>query len=163
MKNRRRKIMITLHVNGRHHRLDVDPETPLLWVLNEQLGLTGTKYSCGIAECGACTVLVDGRAELSCSIPVGMVAGQEITTIEGLQGHLADALRRAWLSEDVVQCGYCQPGQLMTAAALLQRNPDPDDDIISETMSGVLCRCGTYQGIRKAIHLAAKELQHAKG
>lgn len=155
--------MISLTVNGQHYQVDVAPETPLLWVLNEQLGLTGTKYSCGIEECGACTVLIDGRAALSCATPVRTVEGRDITTIEGLQGPEATALHRAWLSEDVAQCGYCQPGQLMTAAALLKRNPDPDDDAITEAMSGVLCRCGTYQGIRTAIHLAAKELNHEKG
>ena len=155
--------MINLTINGKRYTADVDPETPLLWVLNEQLGLTGTKYSCGIEVCGACTVLIDGRAELSCATPAGTVQGLEITTIEGLQGPEAAALQHAWLSEDVAQCGYCQPGQLMTAAALLKRNPDPDDDAISAAMSGVLCRCGTYQGIRTAIHLAAKELRHAKG
>jgi isoquinoline 1-oxidoreductase alpha subunit len=124
--SQRRKIMITLHVNNRFHRLVVDPETPLLWVLNEQLGLTGTKYGCGIEECGTCTILIDGRAELSCTTPVGSVEGQKIVTIEGLKGPLADTLRRAWLSEDVAQCGYCQPAQLMTAASLLRRTPDPD-------------------------------------
>jgi aerobic-type carbon monoxide dehydrogenase small subunit (CoxS/CutS family) len=153
--------MISIHVNGGLHRLNIDPEMPLLWVLNEHLGLTGTKYCCGIEECGACTVLIDDQAELSCVTPVGSVQGQKIVTIEGLQGPLADALRRAWLSEDVAQCGYCQPGQLMTAAALLMHNPDPDDDAISVAMSGVLCRCGTYQGIRNAIDLAAKEYRHA--
>lgn len=153
--------MINLQVNGRFHQLDVDPETPLLWVLNERLGLTGTKYCCGIEACGACTVLIDDRAELSCAIPVQSVEGKKIITIEGLQGPLAEALRRAWLSEDVAQCGYCQPGQLMTAAALLMQDPDPNDDAISAAMSGVLCRCGTYQGIRNAIRLAAKEYGHA--
>jgi aerobic-type carbon monoxide dehydrogenase small subunit (CoxS/CutS family) len=153
--------MLSLHVNGRRHQLAVDPETPLLWVLNEHLGLTGTKYCCGIEACGACTVLIDDLAELSCAIPAQSVEGQKIITIEGLQGPLADALRRAWLAEDVAQCGYCQPGQLMTAAALLKRDPDPDDDAISAAMSGVLCRCGTYQAIRNAIRLAAKEYRHA--
>lgn len=154
--------MVTLHVNGVVHNLDVDPETPLLWVLNESLGLTGTKFSCGIAECGACTVLINGQAELSCSIPIQDVAGDEIVTIEGLQGPLGDALCHAWIEQDVVQCGYCQPAQILTAAALLKSNPNPSDDVIDTEMSGVLCRCGTYQAIRKAIHLAAKEYRHAK-
>jgi isoquinoline 1-oxidoreductase subunit alpha len=154
--------MVTLHVNGVVHHLDVDPETPLLWVLNEQLGLTGTKFSCGIAECGACTVLINGRAELSCGIPVQDVAGDEIVTIEGLDGSLAEALRHAWIEADVVQCGYCQPAQILTAAALLKRHPDPGDDEIDSEMSGVLCRCGTYQAIRNAIHVADKEYQHGK-
>jgi aerobic-type carbon monoxide dehydrogenase small subunit (CoxS/CutS family) len=154
--------MISLRVNGKRHLLDVDPETPLLWVLTEHMGLTGTKFSCGIEECGACTVLIDDRAVLSCATPVAAVQGRKIVTIEGLQGPLAKALRKAWLEEDVAQCGYCQPGQIMTAAALLYRNPDPDNEAIDEAMSGVLCRCGTYQGIRKAIHLAAKEYRHAE-
>lgn len=154
--------MISLKVNGTIHNLNVDPETPLLWVLNEQLGLMGTKYSCGIGECGACTVFIDGEAELSCLVTAEDAQGLEIITIEGLKGPVADALRTAWLAEDVVQCGYCQPGQIMTAAALLNRNPDPDDDAIDAAMSGVLCRCGTYQSIRKAIHLAAREVRHAK-
>lgn len=154
--------MITLNVNGFLHNLDVDPETPLLWVLNEQLGLTGTKFSCGIAECGACAVLINGQAGLACSIPVEDVVGDEIVTIEGLRGPLADALRLAWIEHDVVQCGYCQPAQILTAAALLERHPDPSDDVIDNEMSGVLCRCGSYQAIRKAIHLAAKEYRHAK-
>jgi isoquinoline 1-oxidoreductase alpha subunit len=154
--------MISLRVNGMVHNLDVDPETPLLWVLNEQLGLTGTKYSCGIGECGACTVLMDGRAELSCGIPVQDAAGRDIVTIEGLEGPIAGALHHAWIEQDVVQCGYCQPAQILTAAALLKENPRPDDDAIDADMSGVLCRCGAYQNIRKAIHLAAKEYRHGK-
>lgn len=153
--------MISLRVNGRDYPIDVDPQTPLLWVLNEHLGLTGTKYSCGIEMCGACTVLVDGRAELSCATPVAAVQGKEIITIEGLNGPVAEALRRAWVEEDVVQCGYCQSGQIMTAAVLLDRNSYPDDDAIDAAMSGVLCRCGTYQAIRRAIHRAAREYRHA--
>jgi isoquinoline 1-oxidoreductase alpha subunit len=154
--------MVTLRVNGVVHNLEVDPETPLLWVLNEHLGLTGTKYSCGIAECGACTVLINGQAALSCSIPVRDVLGDDIITIEGFQGPLADALRRAWIDQDVVQCGYCQPAQILTAAAMLQKTPDPGDEVIDAEMSGVLCRCGTYQAIRKAVHLAAEEYGHGK-
>jgi aerobic-type carbon monoxide dehydrogenase small subunit (CoxS/CutS family) len=154
--------MVRLRVNGVVHNLEVDPETPLLWVLNEQMGLTGTKYSCGIAECGACTVLINGEAVPSCSIAVEKLEGDDIVTIEGLEGSLADALRKAWIEEDVVQCGYCQPAQILSAAALLESNVNPDDDAINAAMSAVLCRCGTYQAIRKAIHLAAKEHRHAK-
>ncbi len=154
--------MLALRVNGTDHNLDIDPDTPLLWVLNEQLGLKGTKYSCGISECGACTVHVNGEATLSCSTSVGEVAGMEITTIEGLKGPVSDALRQAWISGDVPQCGYCQPGQLMTAEAFLRSNPTPGDDDIDNAMSDVLCRCGTYQGIREAIHQAAKGLDHGK-
>lgn len=150
--------MISLKVNGSAYKLDIDPETPLLWVLREQLGLIGTKYSCGIAECGACAVLVDGEVVLSCTIPVGEVEDSEITTIEAFKGKVADALRQAWIEEDVPQCGYCQPGQIMTAAALLFEKPNPTDADINETLSGVLCRCGTYQAIRRAIHRAAQEI-----
>ena len=154
--------MLTLRVNGTIHKLAVDPETPLLWVLREQLGLTGAKYSCGISECGACTVLINGEAVPSCSITVEELEGDDIVTIEGLEGSLADALRKAWIEEDVVQCGYCQPAQILSAAALLKSNANPDDDAIDAAMSAVLCRCGTYQAIRKAIHLAAKEHRHGK-
>ena len=154
--------MLTLRVNGTIHKLAVDPETPLLWVLREQLGLTGAKYSCGIAECGACTVLINGEAVPSCSITVEELEGDDIVTIEGLEGSLADALRKAWIEEDVVQCGYCQPAQILSAVALLKGNANPDDDAIDAAMSAVLCRCGTYQAIRKAIHLAAKEHRHGK-
>ena len=153
---------ISLRINGRSYQLEIDPQTPLLWVLNEHLGLTGTKYSCGIEQCGACTVMIDGEAALSCNTPAAAVQGREIVTIEGLQGPVAEALQKAWLAEDVAQCGYCQPGQIMTAAALLNRNALPDDDAIDAAMSGVLCRCGTYQGIRKAIHRAAEAYRHAK-
>ncbi|MBT4643181.1 MAG: (2Fe-2S)-binding protein [Deltaproteobacteria bacterium] len=147
--------MVKIRVNGINYQLDVDPDTPLLWVLTEQLGLTGTKYSCGISECGSCTVHIDGEAELSCGISLGEVAGKDVVTIEGLKGRIADALRQAWIEEDVPQCGYCQSGQIMTAATLLKHNPDPSDDAIDGAMSDVLCRCGSYQGIRQAIHLAA--------
>ena len=154
--------MVRLRVNGADHNIDVDPESPLLWVLNEHLGLTGTKYSCGIAECGACTVLINGEAVPSCSVAVEELEGDDIVTIEGLEGSLADALRKAWIEEDVVQCGYCQPAQIISAAALLQSNANPDDDVIDAAMSAVLCRCGTYQAIRNAIHLAAREYGHGK-
>lgn len=147
--------MITLKVNGITHHLDIDPEMPLLWALNEKLGLTGSKYSCGIAECGACTVLINGKPALSCTLPVREAEGAAITTIEGFDGALADALKQAWVDQDVVQCGYCQPAQILTAASLLMTNPSPDNDAIDAGMSGVLCRCGTYQGIRAAIRQAA--------
>jgi aerobic-type carbon monoxide dehydrogenase small subunit (CoxS/CutS family) len=150
--------MLTLHVNGTIHHIDVDPETPLLHVLNEQLGLIGTKYSCGIGECGACTVYLDGESALSCVTPVGDVEGMEITTVEGLKGATADAVRQAWIEEDVPQCGYCQPGQIMAATALLNSNPNPSDADIDETMSDILCRCGTYPAIRRAIHSAANKV-----
>jgi len=154
--------MISLKVNGFLHKLNVDPETPLLWVLREQLNLMGTKYCCGIGECGACTVIIDGEAELSCTAMVAEVENFDIITIEGLRGPGAGALCKAWIEEDVAQCGYCQTGQIMTAAALLNHNPDPDDHAIDAAMSGVLCRCGTYQSIRKAIHLAAREVRYGK-
>jgi len=147
--------MLKLNVNGQFYQVAVDPETPLLWVLREQLGLTGTKYGCGIAECGSCTVLIDGKPDLSCSIEAGQVEGKEIITIEGLNSRVAETVRNAWLAEDVPQCGYCQSGQIITATALLTANPHPSDEDISRTMSAVLCRCGTYGAIRRAIHRAA--------
>ena len=150
--------MLSINVNGSVYKLRIDPETPLLWVLREQLGLIGTKYSCGIAECGACAVHVNGDVVLSCSITVGEVANSDITTIEGVKGKIANALRQAWIQEDVPQCGYCQPGQIMSAAALLSEKPNPTDGDIDEAMSAVLCRCGTYPAIRRAIHRAAREI-----
>jgi isoquinoline 1-oxidoreductase subunit alpha len=150
--------MAHLHVNGKKVQVEIDLKTPLLWFLRDHLGLTGTKFSCGIAECGACTVLVDGKAVLSCATLIEDVLGAEITTIEGLSGRIADALFESWTVEDVPQCGYCQPGQIMTAAALLQRIPAPSGGQINDAMSGVLCRCGTYPAIRKAIHQAAEKL-----
>ena len=155
--------MVTLRVNGKVQKLKIDPETPLLWVLRDHLGLTGTKFSCGIAECGACTVHVNGEPTLSCVTPVGEVKGKEITTIEGIKGKVAQDLQRAWIEEDVPQCGYCQPGQIMTAAALLTSNPSPTDADIDNTMSGVLCRCGTYQEIKNAIHRVIEEINHGQG
>ncbi len=145
----------SLTVNGSAYSVDVDGAMPLLWVLRDTLTLTGTKYGCGIGQCGACTVLVDGEATRSCSTPVSAVAGKQITTIEGLSPDATHALQQAWLSEQVAQCGYCQPGQIMTAAALLTRNPNPSDDDITAAMTGVVCRCGTYKRIRAAIHKAA--------
>ncbi len=154
--------MPRLRINGDVRDVNVPPDTPLLWVLNEQLGLTGTKYSCGISECGACTVLINGEPVLSCGLPVSEAEGVDIVTIEGLHGPVADALRNAWIAEDVVQCGYCQPAQLLTAAALLSTNFNPSDEDIDAAMSDVICRCGTYQAIRKAIHRAAGEIRHEK-
>jgi isoquinoline 1-oxidoreductase alpha subunit len=148
---------ITLTVNGEEHALDVSPDTPLLWILRDTLGLTGTKYSCGIGLCGACTVHVDGEAIRSCVTPVSEVAGKGITTIEGLSPDGSHPVQQAWAAENVVQCGYCQPGQIMAAAALLAKNPNPTDADIDTAMSGNLCRCGTYQRIRRAIHRAAEE------
>lgn len=146
-----------LTVNGQDYAVDVNPETPLLWVLRDTLGLTGTKFSCGVGLCGACTVHLDGEAVQSCVTPVAHVTGHKITTIEGLSPDGSHPLQRAWIAVHVSQCGYCQPGQIMTAAALLARNPNPSDAEIVAAMSSVLCRCGTYQRVRRAIHLAAQE------
>ena len=147
--------MITLNVNGTTFELNVAPDTPLLWVLRENLGLTGTKYGCGISHCGACTVHINGEAVRSCATPVRSAVGKEIVTIEGLSRSGLHPVQAAWMAEDVPQCGYCQPGQIMSAAALLARIPDPSDDDIDKAMSGNICRCGTYQRIRRAIHRAA--------
>jgi aerobic-type carbon monoxide dehydrogenase small subunit (CoxS/CutS family) len=146
--------MISLEVNGTYHLLDVDPETPLLWVIRERLGLTGTKFGCGIEECGACTVQVDGEATKTCQLPVQSVEGKKITTIEGLAAD--HPVKQAWIAGEVPQCGYCQPGMIMSAAALLTATPKPSDADVDEAMSGHLCRCGTYQRIRRAIHDAAE-------
>lgn len=145
-----------LEVNGKRMRLEVDPSTPLLWALRETLGLTGTKYGCGIAQCGACTVHVDGRAARSCVMPVGSLAGKRITTIEGLGGAAGDALKQAWIEGEVPQCGYCQTGQIMSAAVLLAERDAPTDDDIDACMGGNVCRCATYVRIRGAIHRAAE-------
>jgi isoquinoline 1-oxidoreductase alpha subunit len=143
--------MIALTINGEMHQLDVDPQMPLLWVLRDVLGLLGTKYGCGIAQCGTCTVHVDGIASRACALPVEDVVGREITTIEGLGGEGEHRVQAAWKEFAVAQCGYCQPGQIMTAAALLADNPSPTDDEIDDAMTGNLCRCGTYKRIRQAI------------
>ena len=148
---------ITLRVNGRTQEVDVDPATPLLWVLRDFLNLTGTKYGCGIAQCGACTVHLDGEPMRSCTTPVSAVGERAITTIEGLSPDGAHPLQRAWQAEDVPQCGYCQSGQIMSAAALLRANPKPADADIDRAMAGNICRCGTYDRIRRAIHRAAQE------
>jgi len=147
----------TLTVNGLDRKVEVDPDMPLLWVLRDVLGLTGTKYACGEGVCGACTVLLDGAATRSCMTPVSAAAGSEVLTIEGLSEHGDHPLQRAWIEEDAGECGYCQPGQIMTALALLKRNPAPTDKEINQIMSGNLCRCGTYNRIRRAIRRAAEE------
>ena len=149
---------VSLTVNGQRRDADVDPNTPLLWVLREDLGLTGTKYGCGIAQCGACTVHVDGEPLRSCSAPVSAVAGKQVTTIEGLSSRTAKAVQKAWVDLDVVQCGYCQSGQIMSATALLEKIPKPSDTDIDHAMAGNLCRCATYHRIRAAIHAAASQL-----
>ena len=146
----------TLQVNGQAYTVDADPETPLLWVLRDNLGLTGTKYSCGSGLCGSCTVHLDGEAVRSCVTQISAAAGHEIVTIEGLSVDSLHPVQAAWLEENVPQCGYCQPGQLMQAAALLAENPAPTDDDIDAAMSGNICRCGTYPRIRRAIHRAAE-------
>ena len=143
-------------INGETKSIDVEPATPLLWVLREQLGLTGTKFGCGMALCGACTVHVEGQAARSCVTPVAAVAGKHVTTIEGLSHDRSHPVQRAWLQIQVPQCGYCQPGQMMSAAALLAVNANPSDTEIDDAMAGNLCRCGTYARIRRAIHLAAE-------
>ena len=147
--------MVTIKVNGTSHRLDVESETPLLWVLREEVGLTGTKYGCGIAQCGACTVHVNGQAIRSCAVPIGSLDGAEVTTIEGLSSDSRHPVQQAWLAEQVPQCGYCQSGQIMSATVLLQSNPNPTDADIDAAMSGNICRCGTYPRIRAAIKRAA--------
>ena len=147
--------MHDLEVNGKRVQVDADPSTPLLWVLRENLQLTGTKYGCGMAQCGACTVHVDGRAMRSCVLPLSAAAGRKVTTIEGLTGKVQEALAKAWTELEVPQCGYCQCGQLMSAAVLLAEKPRPSDEEIDACMSGNACRCATYVRIRAAIHRAA--------
>ena len=147
--------MVSLEVNGKKYDVDASPDMPLLWVIRENIGLTGTKFGCGLGQCGACTVHVDGTAVRSCSTPVSTVAGKKITTIEGLSAASNHPLQTAWVAEQVPQCGYCQSGQIMSAAALLARTPRPTDAQIDTAMAGNICRCGTYQRIRRAIHRAA--------
>ena len=142
-------------LNGKRQTADVPREMPLLWVLRDTLGLTGTKFGCGLSECGACTVHIDGQPARSCSIPIGDVAGRRVTTIEGLSADRSQAVQRAWIEEDVPQCGYCQSGQIMAATALLAKYPNPTDAQIDLGMRGNICRCGTYESIRRAIHRAA--------
>ena len=151
----RGRNMIELKVNGEIRAVDVAPDTPLLWVVRESLGLTGTKFGCGMAQCGACTLHLDGEAVRSCVTPVSRAAGREVTTIEGLPEHVRRPLQEAWIAEDVPQCGYCQSGQIMAAAVLLRENPRPTDADIDDGMAGNICRCGTYLRIRRAIHRAA--------
>lgn len=150
--------MITLSINGRKHDLDVDPDMPLLWAIRDAAGLSGTKYGCGKALCGACTVHIDGTPARSCSIPVARVGGRSITTIEGLDSDTGKAVRASWLDLQVPQCGFCQSGQIMSATALLDRNDDPSDDDIDRAMQGNICRCATYVRIRKAVKAAAASL-----
>ncbi|MSQ74143.1 MAG: (2Fe-2S)-binding protein [Betaproteobacteria bacterium] len=148
--------MIRLTINGKTHEVDVDSNTPLLWAIREQVGLTGTKYGCGVAQCGACTVHIDGLPIRSCSIPARVVAGRKITTIEGLaSGNTLHKVQQAWIDHEVPQCGYCQSGMIMAAAALLKEKPKPTDADIDEAMTNI-CRCGTFQEVRAAIHAAAK-------
>ena len=156
--------MITLNINGKDRSLDVEPEMPLLWALREVLGMTGTKFGCGIAQCGACTVHMNGNPIRSCTMPASAMVGAKITTIEGLSADSTHAIQKAWAAVDVPQCGYCQSGQIMAAAALLKEKPQPTDKDIDDAMTNI-CRCGTYQRIRAAIHLAAgnKKMAAANG
>jgi len=147
----------TININQENFTVEVDDDTPLLWVLRDNLSLTGTKYSCGMGICGSCTVLIDGDPKRSCITPISTVVSSEIITIEGLSPDGSHPIQKAWLEEHVTQCGYCQPGQIMNAAALLRENPNPSDEDIDTAMKGVLCRCGTYQRIRKAIHRVSEE------
>ena len=147
---------IEFTLNGKTQAVDVSPHMPLLWVLRDTIGLTGTKFGCGMALCGACTVHVDGQPMRSCVTPVASVAAKHVTTIEGLSSDLSHPVQRAWIEEDVPQCGYCQSGQIMTAAALVAKTANPSDADIDEAMRGNLCRCGTYQSIRRAVHMAAQ-------
>jgi isoquinoline 1-oxidoreductase subunit alpha len=148
--------MISLTVNGKRHDVDVSADMPLLWVIRDTIGLTGTKFGCGLSQCGACTIHLDGMPIRSCVTPASRGEGKKITTIEGLSPTASHALQLAWIAEQVPQCGYCQSGQLMSAAALLSKNPSPSDAEIDAAMSGNICRCGTYQRIRRAIHRAAR-------
>jgi len=151
-----------LQINGKEHEVSAPADMPLLWVLRDVLGLTGTKYGCGMAQCGACTVHLDGRAQRSCVLPVSRAVGHQITTIEGLDPNGGTPVQRAWAELDVVQCGYCQPGQIMAAAALLKEVPKPSDADIDAALSGNICRCGTYQRIRAAVHRASELVEIGK-
>lgn len=149
---------VSLRINGQEHKLDLSPDTPLLWALRDQLNMVGTKYGCGIGLCGSCTVLIDGEPVRSCTTPAAGLEGMEITTVEGFHPEGGHPVQRAWNDEDVAQCGYCQGGQILSAAALLEKNPDPSDEDINEAMAGNICRCGTYPRIRKALKLAVQYL-----
>jgi isoquinoline 1-oxidoreductase alpha subunit len=155
-KNLNSMATINLNINGKQQAVDVDPKTPLLWVLRDHLDLVGAKYGCGMAQCGACTVIMDGNAVRSCSLPVSSVANKKITTIEGLSSNGDHPVQKAWLEHDVAQCGYCQAGQIMAAVALLEKKPNPSDEEIKTAMNGNICRCGTYLRIKAAIQTAAK-------
>ena len=155
-------MAVTFNLNGKDVTVDATPDMPLLWVLRDELELTGTKYGCGIAQCGACTVHLNGQPMRSCQIPLSMLAGAKIVTIEGLSPDRSHPCQRAWIEEDVPQCGYCQSGQIMTAAALIAKSSNPSDADIDEAMRGNICRCGAYDGIRRAIHRAA-EIRRAGG
>lgn len=150
--------IFNLNINGTTKKVDVDPATPMLWVLRDHLNMVGTKFGCGIAACGACTIHLDGKAQRSCILPVGAVNGKSITTIEGLSAEGDHPVQAAWLEHDVPQCGYCQAGQIMTASALLKENPNPTDEEIDAAMNGNLCRCGTYTRIKAAIKTASKNM-----
>ena len=147
-----------LNINSKEYTIEAEPQTPLLWAIRDEAGLTGTKYGCGIAQCGACTVHLNGNPVRSCSLPVSVIVGQEITTIEGLSDDNSHPVQKAWLEVQAPQCGYCQSGQIMSASALLDKNPKPSDEDIDQAMAGNICRCGTYHRIRKAIHVASKEI-----
>lgn len=152
--------MVSFFINGKSRKVDVSPDTPLLWIIRDHIGLTGTKYGCGITVCGACTVLIDGKAERSCQTYIKDIDGKKITTIEGIpENH---PVKKAWIIEDVPQCGYCQSGQILQAVSLLNEKPNPSDGDIDEFMSGCICRCGTYQRIRSAIHLASKLMKQGR-
>jgi len=154
-------VTTRIKINGKTMTVKAEPDTPLLWVIRDEIGLTGTKFGCGIAQCGACTVQIDGVATRSCQIPLSTVEGKSITTIESLSTNNSHPLQKAWIAHDVPQCGYCQSGQLMSAAALLKSNKNPSDADIDAAMSGNICRCGTYQRIKAAIHTAAAEMRKA--
>lgn len=147
-----------ININNKSYQVEAAPEAPLLWVIRDEIGLTGTKFGCGIAQCGACTVHLNGTPVRSCSIPIAAVSGQKITTIEGLSADDSHPVQKAWLDVQVPQCGYCQSGQIMSAAALLAKKANPTDEDIDQAMAGNICRCGTYHRIRKAIHVASKEM-----
>lgn len=151
--------MLTLNINGQTHEVDVPNDMPLLWVLRDVIGLTGTKYGCGSALCGACSVLIDNQPARACVLPASETVGKSITTVEGLQGAVADAVQHAWIAEQVPQCGYCQSGQIVNTVALLSQNNSPSDQEIDDALSGNLCRCGTYQRVRAAVHSAAAQLK----